>query len=130
MHQQLTFVLILLLSLVTTSFVALGVQGEEASGTIYILADGTISPITAPIFTTDNTTYTLTTNITSNSDGIIVQRNNIVIDGNGYALQGQGSGAGVALIRAENVTLQNTNIMRFYYGVKLESSSSNVIVRA
>ncbi len=53
--------------------------------TIYIRADGSIDPPTANITSTDNVTYTLTGNITTDgfNNGIVVERNNTVLDGAG-----------------------------------------------
>jgi len=82
------------------------------SGTIYIRADGSIDPPTAPIFTTDNVTYTLTDNINSDADGIVVERSNIVVDGADFRLQGAGAGIGFTL-NANNVTIRNTVIAGF-----------------
>jgi parallel beta-helix repeat protein len=97
-------------------------------GTIYIRADGSIDPIGAPIKTVDNVTYTLTDNITSSGDGIIVERDDVVIDGNGYTLQGSGAySKGIDLTGRSNVTVKNTRIMEFYCGILLYSSSSNDI---
>jgi len=101
------------------------VKGD--SGTIYIRADGTIDPPTAPITTLDNVTYTLTGNITSSGDGIIVERDNITIDGDWYTVQGTGSGIGISLFGRTNVTVRNTAIKVFYYGISLSNSSSNII---
>ena len=98
---------------------------------IYIQADGSIQPPTAPISSVDNVTYTLTDNITanvaSNSSAIIVQRDNITLDGAGHTLQGNGSGTGIDLSGTVNVTVKNAQISVFYVGVFLNSSSkSNV----
>jgi len=97
-------------------------------GTIYIRADGSIDPLTAPITTVDKVTYTLTDNIASSSDGIIVERDNIIIDGDGYVLRGPGyTGTGVSLAGRSNVTIKNTRITAFYYGTWLSSSNNNSI---
>jgi hypothetical protein len=56
------------------------------TGTVYIRADGSIYPLDAPIMTYDNLTYTLTENITSSDNGIIVERDNIILDGAGYTI--------------------------------------------
>jgi len=93
-----------------------------ANGTIYIRADGSIDPPTAPITTVDNVTYTLTGNITSSGDGIIVERENITIDGNGYTLQGSGSGNGFYWTDINGVVIKNTNIENFSYGVYISNS--------
>jgi len=101
------------------------IQTVEASGTIYIRADGSIDPPDAPISTVDNVTYTLTGNITSDADGIVVERSNITIDGDGYTLQGTGvdESKGIYLFGIDNVTIKNANIKWFYDGVCLHHSS-------
>jgi parallel beta-helix repeat protein len=100
------------------------VQPVEASGTIYIRADGSIDPPTAPISTVDNVTYTFTADI---YDSIVVQRDNIVVDGAGYTVQGTGSGAGIDLGYRNNVTLKNVEVTNFDYGIYLSGSDNNVI---
>ena len=73
---------------------AIGVKPAKSTwtgGTIYIRADGSIDPPDAPIITYDNVTYTLTDNITSSADGIVVERDNIILDGGGYTVQGVGA---------------------------------------
>jgi parallel beta-helix repeat protein len=106
--------------------VTLNVPVVRASGTIYIRADGSIDPPEAPISTVDNVTYTLTGNITSDADGIVVERSDIVIDGDGYTIQGSGNGTGIDLT-SSNVTIKNTQIKEFEGGIQLFSSSYNSI---
>ena len=62
------------------------IQPIEASGTIYIRADGSIEPITAYITSTDNFTYTFTGN---NYDSLEIERDNIIVDGAGFTRQVQ-----------------------------------------
>jgi parallel beta-helix repeat protein len=57
-------------------------------GPVYIRADGSINPPDAPMITYDNLTYTLTDNIISYTDGIVVEKDNTIIEGNGYTLYG------------------------------------------
>lgn len=93
--------------------------------TIYIRPDGTVDPQEVPIQTLDNVTFTFTGTI---ADSIImVQRNNIVIDGNGQVLQGSGSGEGFNLYGVSNVTIRNANIRGFDRGICLFGSSLNAI---
>jgi parallel beta-helix repeat protein len=101
------------------------------TGTVYIRADGSIDPPEAPIITYDNLTYTLTDNITSSGSGIIVERNNIILDGAGYKVQGSGAydSKGIDLSGRTNVTVKNTRIENFDYGVMLGSSYNNTISR-
>jgi parallel beta-helix repeat protein len=101
--------------------------GKAKWGTIYIRADGSIDPPDAPMSTTDNATYTLTENIASGAYGIVVERSSIIIDGNGWTLQGDGSGTGIDLSGRENVTVHNTQINAFYYSIYLSASSNNNI---
>jgi len=116
----------IMLTLLLTSMLALAfnIQQAKASGTIYIKADGSVDPSDAPIFTVDNVTYTFTGNI---NDLIVVERNNIVVEGAGYTVQGTGSGTGVDLTGRSNVTIKNMKIKEFDCGIWLYSSSNNGI---
>jgi parallel beta-helix repeat protein len=98
----------------------------SASATIYIRTDGSIDPPTAPI-QHDGDIYTITGDIASDADGIVVERSNITIDGAGYTLQGSGSGYGFSMAYRVNVTIKHTNIKNFNYGIDLRYSSSNII---
>jgi parallel beta-helix repeat protein len=120
-------IVLLLTSMLTLTF---NTQRVEAQGTIYIRADGSVEPSTAPIHTVDNFTYVLTDNITSDTNGIVVERNNTIIDGNGYTLQGfLGFGStGIVLSEySDNVTVRNTQIKNFSGGI-CGVGSSNCIV--
>jgi parallel beta-helix repeat protein len=94
--------------------------------TIYIMADGSIDPPTAPI-QRNGDTYTLTGNITSDGDGINIQKNNVIIDGAGYTIQGNGSECGFNLSSINHVTVKNAEITNFCCGIHLNGSSSNSI---
>jgi parallel beta-helix repeat protein len=123
----------LMLTLLITSMLAFmfnvqSVKGEW-TGTVYIRADGSIDPPDAPIITYDKVTYTLTYNITSTADGIVVERDNIVLDGEGYTVQGNGSGIGVLLEFRSNVTITNMEVNAFDYGIRLRYSSNNIVCR-
>ena len=109
---------------------AFSVQPVKASGTIYIRADGSIDPPTAPITTIDNITYILTANITSESDGIVIERDNIVLDGAGYAIQGLSTAslAGIDVSGRNNVTIMNTRINFFDSAIWLYSSTNCTII--
>jgi parallel beta-helix repeat protein len=101
-------------------------QVEADAQTVCINADGSITPSGAPIATSDNTTYTFTGHITYPTYyGIGVQRNNIIIDGKGYTMQGHLSEVGLNLTGISNVTIKNINIKSFWIGLWLVSSSRN-----
>ncbi len=92
------------------------VRNAEASGTIYIRADGSIEPLTANMTSFDNITYSFTSN---NYDSVIVERGNIIIDGAGYTLQNPGGmyyGIRVQTaypVEPNNVTIKNLRIKGF-----------------
>ena len=116
--------MILILLLINILTLALDIQSAQASGTIYIRPDGSIDPPTAPIETEDDVTYTFTDNV---HDMTVVEKNSIIIDGNGYTLQGSGDGFGLYLYSRQNVTLTNMNVRNFTYGiVALDSSDITV----
>jgi parallel beta-helix repeat protein len=105
-------------------FSAFDIQSVKAAGTIYITADGSISPPEAPISSLDNITYTLTGNVT---DSIVVERSNIVVDGAGYSVEGDGTGNGFSLQNIVNVTIENTRIEGCIDGIQLFNSSNSII---
>jgi parallel beta-helix repeat protein len=115
------------LILVSTVAMTFYVGPVKASGPVYIRADGTIDPPTAPIMTLDNVTYVLTGNITSDVDGIVVERDSIALDGAGYTLQGTRApwSRGVNVSGRTNITVRNAHITNFYEGIRLDFFSSN-----
>ena len=115
---------LLLLGMLTFAF---NIQPVRASETIYIRADGSIDPPTPLITSPDGVTYTLTNNIATASHGIIVERDNIVIDGAGYTLQGpeDPSSIGIDLAARTNVEIKNMEIEKYGYGIKLSDSAND-----
>jgi len=96
-------------------------QTAKGSSTIYIRTDGSIEPSTADILTFDNITYVFTDNI---YEGIVVERSNITLDGNGYNLKGSGTGIGILLSGEHNITIKGMTISDFAYGVSIDSPSN------
>jgi len=121
---------------------AFGVQPARGSEnyveTIYIRADGSVDPSSVPISTVDNITYVVTDNSVNLT--LVVERSNIIIDGNGYTLLGPlESGAdreysglepyGVIVKSfAHNVTIQNMTIRGYFTGIFLNGSRYNKII--
>jgi parallel beta-helix repeat protein len=90
-------------------------------GTIWIKADGSVFPSTAPISTTDFKVYNFQSNV---SLPIEIDRDNIVLDGQGYFLQPNGStDYGVSITNRVNVTVQNVKINGFTSGIYGSGSS-------
>jgi parallel beta-helix repeat protein len=127
-------VIMLFLLVISTLTFAFKIQSVKADGaTIYINADGSISPSSAPISTVDNVTYVFTGNVSlPTSYGLVVERSNIVVNGNGYAVQGNNSGEpdnsiGLNLTDTSNVTIENIEVQAFQLGIFLVNSSGNTI---
>jgi parallel beta-helix repeat protein len=119
-------VVILVIAVIASSIVAwawVWLRPEPPSGPFHIRLDGSIYPPTALISKLDNFIYMFTDNIINGS--IVVERDNIVIDGAGYTLQGTGDGYGINLTGRTNVTIQNTIIRAFGSAILLEDSSYN-----
>jgi parallel beta-helix repeat protein len=113
---------LVLLSMLTLAF---NIPPVKASGTIYIRADGSVDPPTVAITTVDNVTYTFTDSI---YDSIVVERDNIIIDGAGYTLQGTGSGNGIDLSQRNNVTVKSMQIKSFEVGIRVYKSLNTKIL--
>jgi len=102
-------------------------------GSVYINPDGSVTG-TSKIQRNENI-YTLTGNI---SGGIQVQKSNIIIDGTGYAVEGNGDGRGIDLSNGRgqdpsrpeinNVTIKNLKILNFYYGVDNVNTNNNTFI--
>lgn len=106
--------------------VAFKVQNVESGGTIYIRAGGSVDPRTAPISSVDNTTYVLISNI---DESIVVERDDIVVDGDRYTVQGTQAweSKGIHLSSVCNVTIMNVIVREFWFGIYLNSTSHSVI---
>ena len=107
---------------------SLKISTVRASAAIYIRADGSIEPQDAPI-QKNGDIYTLTGNVSSENDGIQIERNNMTLDGLGYVIQGAGTAysAGVFLVNRTNVTIVNVKVKSFSYGVLIQLSSNNTV---
>jgi parallel beta-helix repeat protein len=126
----------LLLSVLTLVF-NVGLVRAQIPAAVTINSDGSVSPYDAPISSVDNVTYTFTGNVSYPIYyGIVVERSNIVIDGNGYTVQGNSSstpyslnysGNGLSLTGISNVTVKNANIENFQNGIYLSDSNNNTI---
>jgi len=123
MKKPLSGIMVILL-LTSMLALALSIQPVGATVTIYIRADGSIDPPTANITSFDDVTYTFTDN---NYGEIVVERDDVILDGAGYTLQGSSDWSkGVDLTGRTNVTIENIEITSFYYGIYLSSSSNSV----
>ena len=112
-------VTIILLALVCSG----RIYSARANPSIYIRANGTIDPPSAPISTLDNITYAFTGNVT---DTVVVQRNNITIDGHGFTITDVGRGF---QLQSNNTTIKNTRISGCYTGIDGGATINNTVTR-
>jgi nitrous oxidase accessory protein NosD len=104
---------------------------------IFIRSDGSIEPSTAPI-DKSGSNYKLTGNIVMHT--VVIQRDNIVLDGSDYMIEGNKSWMGIAprwgdagnngiiLVGRNHVNITNLNIEKFTAGVRITDSSHINIV--
>lgn len=110
-----------------TLILTLNIQVVRATGSIFINADGSVTPSDAPILNVGNYSYTLTDDINAT---VSIRKGFIVFDGAGHTINGSGTGGGVVVGRA-NVTVKNTTIENFEDGIYLSgSASSNCTISA
>jgi parallel beta-helix repeat protein len=125
MNERIASKITIVLLLISTLTLTYHIQPAEATETIYIKADGSIEPLNANI-TRNGDLYTLTGNITSGpNDGIVIERNNMTLDGAGYTIKSGWSG--LRLGGRNNVTIRNIRIEDFYYGISINNSSNITI---
>ena len=101
--KTVTFVLILLSSLLCS----VGIQHakSQSQAAISIAQDGSVNPSSAPVQRFGNTYY-LTENT---SQPLVIERDSIVFDGNGYTFYGDGNNTGINLL-CRNIVLKNTRV--------------------
>jgi len=111
--------LIILASILSLAF---KVSKVAADGSIYIRADGLVEG-TDKIVSIDNITYAFTDNVYAS---VVVEKSNIVIDGNGFTLNGSGliAASGFSLTSISNVTIKNVNIRDFSSAAIFSSQAS------
>jgi len=128
MSRKPVLALILILVVMGMLSAIIKIQRADASGTIYIRADGSVWGTDR--IQRDGDIYSFTANI---YDTIVVEKDDIIIDGNGYTLQGSGvlpvdlNHFGFGLFGINNVTIKKTNIKGFTFGVLFNSTSYSVL---
>jgi parallel beta-helix repeat protein len=85
-----------------------------------IRSNGSVDPSTAPI-QRDGNIYTFTDDIVGYT--IASERDNVVIDGGGYSLTGNGNSTGIFILNRNGITVRNMKISNFYYGIRLIAES-------
>ena len=113
----------LTLTLLLTGALSLALDSETARSpeTIHIRIDGSVDPPTESVIR-DGDVYSFTRNIFGS---IELSRSDIIVDGVGYTLQGNGSRKGIDVTSVSgyiNVTIRNMKIRAFTVGIELASS--------
>ena len=72
----------------------------------------------------DTKTYTLTQNV---NESLVIEEDNLTLDGAGYTITGSGTGNGVYLDQRSNVTVKNCVVLGFNSGIYLYFGSSNTL---
>jgi len=85
-----------------------------------IRSDGSVDPSTAPI-QRDGNVYTFTDDIVGYT--MAFECDNVVIDGGGYSLIGNGNSTGIFILNRNGITVQNMKISNFSYGIRLIAES-------
>lgn len=112
--------LILLLILISLAVSVTEVNVAKAEGTtIFIHADGSVEGTDK--ISQVGSVYTFTDDI---YDEIVVERDDIVIDGANYSLQGSGDGIGLSTVNKTNVELKNIKMFAFNLGIYMEHCSN------
>jgi len=118
--QRTGLILLLILCFAVVSISQIGTV--KAESIIYIRADGSVEGTDK--IQREGNVYTFTGDV---FDCIVVEKDDVVIDGAGYTLNGTGIGTGINLTGRTNVTIGNMQICGFEHGIQLQSSSRNTI---
>jgi parallel beta-helix repeat protein len=129
MKDMKTNKVVFLVFLFLTALFAVNTQvNSQETEIVYILSDGNIVSSTnasVPILQEGNT-YTFSDDIFVTS--FVIQRSNIIIDGAGFNLGGEGD-RGIDFSNLNGVTIKNVNIVgSFYYGIYIQESMGNMII--
>jgi parallel beta-helix repeat protein len=115
-----------LLTILLFSFLFCGmlVQPVDSQSfeTIYIRANGTVEGTDK--IQRDGDVYTFISDV---SGSIVVERDNVVLNGAGYRLQGDGNENGITLSDISNTTVKNLKLSSFNIGIVVMGSNNNKI---
>ncbi|MFZ7138907.1 MAG: right-handed parallel beta-helix repeat-containing protein [archaeon] len=133
MGAQKTILVLLFILAFVVCIPQIGIVNAEC--TIYILSDGSVGGTDK--IQRNGDVYALTGNI---SAGIQVQKSNIVIDGAGHTVQGNGHeaqrgmdlsndrGSDPSRAKISNVTVKNMRIINFSRGIEQVNTANNTII--
>lgn len=138
MKKELALTLLFTLMLSATGFALSSANPIHATvHPIYIRSDGSVDPPDSPLKNVGGNRYVLTDNLHSNATSlfemsmysIIIEKDNIVLDGCNYTMAGA-EGQGIKVVQRNNVTIQNIVLRYFYAAIELYQSSKVTITGA
>ncbi len=115
--------LLLLMILCVTLVTFPQIEMVKAGSTIYIRADGSVDGTDR--IQRDGDTYTLISDI---SGSIVVERDNVVLNGADCRLHGDGNENGITLSNINNITVRNFELSNFNIGIVVMGSDNNKIL--
>ncbi|MGD2067020.1 MAG: NosD domain-containing protein [Candidatus Bathyarchaeota archaeon] len=116
-------ILILCFAVVVVSKVK-KVNAVPVLGIVRIMPDGTVEG-TDKIHRTGNV-YTFTDDVVNQT--VVVEKDDLVIDGVNHLLQGNGTGAGINVANRSKVIIRNLEIRDFNAGIGIYDSHNNTVV--
>jgi hypothetical protein len=127
--------LLLLAIIAISSLIDTSVEliNAEYSNTVSIVirSDGSITPSNAPVVQSGNT-YVFTDDVFipgTTNEGIIIEKDNIVLDGAGHKLRGHGESSAILMEKRSGVTITGFLLDNFYYGLEIWNSTLCTISR-
>ena len=121
LRLKLILALVFSLLMLVPTFLVVSADSQAPLSTVFIRADGSVSPASAPILQNGNT-YTFTDNLYA---AIKIQKSNIILDGAGFTLSGpyNGTAMDVWLIGQGPDQLPNGTLAQYVIGIDLASPS-------
>lgn len=121
LRLKLILALVFSLLMLVPTFLVVSADSQAPLSTVFIRADGIVSPASAPILQNGNT-YTFTDNLYA---AIKIQKSNIILDGAGFTLSGpyNGTAMDVWLIGQGPSQLPNGTLAQYVIGIDLASPS-------
>jgi parallel beta-helix repeat protein len=117
-----TITLLLVLSFMLVSLPEIGIVKAQLSS-IFIRSDGSVEGTNK--IQIDGDVYTFISDI---NGSIRVERDNVVLNGAGYRLQGDGNQNGITLGISNNITVNNLKLSSFNIGIVVMGSDNNKIL--
>jgi parallel beta-helix repeat protein len=117
-----TFVINLITLLLASLLIVPFVGSQPPLAQVTITADGSV--VGTDKIQQNGNTYTLIDNLNAS---IRIEKDNVVLDGAGFALRGQLNETAVSLTNRANVNVENLNIIGFAFSIEIANSSNCII---